>query len=36
MESNMIADEVLDKDDFTVVTATHALVNRQETTAHAS
>jgi flagellar biosynthesis protein FlhF len=36
MESNLIADEVLDNDEMTVVTATHALVNRQETTAHAS
>lgn len=36
LETNLIADELLDKDEMTVVTATHALVNRQETAAHAS
>ena len=36
LETTLVADEVLDKDEMTVVTATHALVNRIETAAHAS
>jgi hypothetical protein len=36
IEPNLVADEVLDKDEVTVVTASHALVNRIEKTAHAS
>lgn len=36
IEPNLVADELLDKDDVTVVTAAHALVNRIEKTAHAS
>jgi flagellar biosynthesis GTPase FlhF len=36
LETTLVADEVLDKDEITVVTATHALVNRIETAAHAS
>ena len=36
LEATLVADELLDKDEMTVVTATHALVNRIETAAHAS
>ena len=36
LETTLVADEILDKDEMTVVTATHALVNRIETAAHAS
>jgi hypothetical protein len=36
LETTLLADEALDKDEMTVVTATHALVNRIETAAHAS
>ena len=36
LETTLVADEVLDKDEMTVVTATHALVNRIETATHAS
>jgi flagellar biosynthesis GTPase FlhF len=36
LETTLVADEILDKDEMTVVTATHALVNRIETPAHAS
>ena len=36
VEPNLIADEVIDKDDVTVVSAAHALVNRIEKAAHAS
>ena len=36
LETTLVADEVLDKDEMTVVTTTHALVNRIETAAHAS
>jgi hypothetical protein len=36
LETTLVADEVLDKDEMTVVTSTHALVNRIETATHAS
>ncbi len=36
IEPNLVADEVIDKDDVTVVTAAHVLVNRIEKAAHAS
>lgn len=36
VEPNLVADEVIDKDDVTVVSAAHALVNRIEKAAHAS
>jgi hypothetical protein len=36
VEPNLVAAEVIDKDDVTVVSAAHALVNRIEKAAHAS
>ena len=36
VEPNLVADEVVDKDDVTVISAAHALVNRTEKAAHAS